>query len=461
MVNKKVIILGAGVSGLTAAAQLSERGFSVMVIEKESQVGGLAASLKYKGGIFDYGPHQLRTPHLQVEELIKNLIGQDLLINQKRAAHRFADRLLNYPLGASDILLNLPWRISLSCFGDFLKVSLRNIFYQPTDNSFEEWVINRFGQKMYQVYFGPYTQKTWGLHPSKLAASCAAQRIAVENLWDVLVKAIFGRLAVSKKHAYLPHSPYQKNFYYPKKGIGQISEKLLEKIQAKGGLVYCHSQVQEIQLTGQKAKEVVFRKDNQLTSLKGDYIISTIPLPELIFSLRPQPSPAILDQAKELNFRALVLVNLIVKKKQVTPYHWIYCPENFLIFSRITEYSNFSPYLAPPGQSLICLEITCDAQDKIWRTSDKEIFNQALQGLERIKLLKPNEIESYFVARTRYAYPTHQKGYEEKVNCLLKFIQDIPNLFTLGRQGLFAYINIDICMKQAMEIAEKIIQKED
>ena len=180
---KNVIVIGAGIAGLSTAYRISELGYNrLILLEASDFVGGLSRSIKHDGYTFDLGAHQIHT---------ENILGKDLLILNKKASHVFLGRYLNYPLGIKDILFCLPLYISAPCFFSFLKQTIKNVFIEKKVDSCESWIISHFGKKMYEIYFGPYTRKVWGKPPSEIDALCAKERIAVEDLMDVLMAAFF------------------------------------------------------------------------------------------------------------------------------------------------------------------------------------------------------------------------------------------------------------------------------
>ncbi len=182
----RVVILGAGVSGLTTGWKRAERGCSGTLLEKNDTVGGLARSSKRNGCSFDYGPHQLYTSFDDVRDDWKELLSDDLLLCTKEARVRFRGKILRYPLSTSDILHNIPLTLSAKCFLEFAG---HNLFGKKREvKSFEDWVVSRFGRTLFDIHFGPYTEKVWGIPPNRLTADAAEKRIAVQNLWDILRK---------------------------------------------------------------------------------------------------------------------------------------------------------------------------------------------------------------------------------------------------------------------------------
>ncbi len=445
------IIVGAGIAGLSAGYRLMELGSKdVMVLEASDEVGGLSRCVKKNDMIFDLGPHQIHTENQIVIEYLNKILQDDLLIEAKKASQWFYGRYLNYPMGLNDLLFGLPFFLSVQCFFDFCFRSLKNFFTKRDMENFETWVISHFGKKMYDVYFGPYTQKVWGKHPTKLSVTCAQERIAVQNMMDVILSAISSNVTKFRNHYHLPHSPYQKKFYYPRQGIGQLSDLMKEYIEQHDGKVLVDENVDRITKDGDTfsihtAKGSVYQADT---------VISTIPINNLRDMLHHEenfPKPE-----EDVEFRSLTFLFLSVAKDSVTDNHWIYFPDKDCVFQRVMELKNFSKYTAPEGHTNVCAEIPCDYQDAIWNMPDDDLYTAVMDGMEKDKYLNRADVDGYWVARERYAYPTYDLDYEQRLSAIKRYIDRFDNLYSIGRQGAFRYINIDEVMLMGFDTAESV-----
>lgn len=448
---EKVIVLGAGVAGLSAAYRLAERGCSRLVLlEALDAVGGLSRSIRHDAYTFDLGAHQIHTENKTVINFLGKILKDDLLVVQKKASHVYLGRYLNYPLGIRDILFSLPLHISVPCFLSFLRQSLKNAFVEKRVDSCESWMISHFGSRMYEIYFKPYTRKVWGKPPSELDALVAKERVAVEDLIDVLLAALSRRIVRYKKHYHLPHSPYQKIFYYPRYGVGQLSDLMAEYIQGRGGTIRLKSSVASLVYDGKTYRATT--TDGSV--YEAEAVVSTIPLTDLKDMLgggRGAEKPR-----ETLEFRSLTFLFLAVAQDRISDNHWIYFPDSDCVFQRVTEPKNFSPSLVPRGHASVCVEIPCDYKDEIWNMDTGELYERVIDAMERKRYLQRGYVQQYWVARERYAYPTNTLSFQVQLKAIRDYISTFPQLYSTGRQGDFSYVNIDDVMLMGFETAERI-----
>lgn len=448
-----VIIIGAGIAGLSAAYKLLEMAYpDVTILEASNCVGGLSRSVIHDDFIYDLGPHQVHTDQEVVIDFLNKLLGNDLIISQKRASQRFFGQYISYPMGLNDILFGLPFSTALTCFLDFCKQSVRNFFVKQNKDNFESWVISHFGKKMYDIYFGPYTEKVWGKHPSQLAASCAQERIAVQNLLDVLLSALSRNVVKFRKHYHLPHSPYQRQFYYPKYGIGQIADTMANYITAKGGQIHLTAKAVDVRKNSKGYTVLI----DERTQLDAHSIISTIPvncLKDILNDRRIGGKPS-----HELRFRSMAFVFIAVKKENLTGYHWIYFPEKDCIYQRVAEFKNFSSAMVPAGYTSVCAEIACDCGDRVWNMEDRDLYEKVILQMETDQYLAKKYVSGYWVYRAKDVYPTFDLAYADKLRVTNNYINKFRNVYSIGRQGTFRYINIDEVMLMAFKTAGKVLR---
>ncbi|MCR4408408.1 MAG: FAD-dependent oxidoreductase [Anaerolineae bacterium] len=452
--SEKVAILGGGLAGLSAAWKLAQAGFEVDVLEALSRVGGLAASFQRGGFIFDYGPHRFHTKNDELLAEVRGLVGDELLGRHRKTTVYFMNRYFDYPLTGSNLLRNLPPSLAVLCFFDFLSTWIRGRIAPKIDDSFESWVVNRFGRRLYDIYFGPYTAKVWGNDPTQLSSSWAAQRVAVVDLWD-LIKHTLG--INTRPPDEFEHSPYLIDFHYPRYGIGCLPQRLAEEIRAHGGRIHLNSRVVTVEHADGRARSVSYLHAGELQNLAADYVVSSIPINILVRSMQPSAPSVVLRAADRLQYRAMVFLYLMLDKPRVTDDHWIYFPAKEDIFNRISEIRNFSEDTVPDGQTSLCVEITCNEGDHLWSTPNHELFEQSVESLVRAGLIRPEEIMGYFVRRMTHAYPTYDLDFEEKLNQLTGFLHNFENVLSIGRQGLFRYFNMDHAMETGFQAAEKIM----
>lgn len=452
--EKPIIILGAGLSGLSAAWKLAEEGYPVEVIEAESRVGGLATTLNLGDDCRgDLGPHRFHTQKDWILREVEELLGTRMELKTRMTRIYFRGKFFNYPPSPKDILLGLNPLISLKAFGDYLLTSLRKRFRVPDDSSFQSYMVNRFGRSLYNIYFGPYTEKMWGMHPSDISADWAIQRIPLMNLWETLVKTIRFAFNLKIENAH-SHSPFLSLFYYPRGGIGTIAERMREKIKGLSGTIHLNSRVVRVKLKGNSVSSVLFvDQRGRGTEIPCQGVISTIPITELVKSLDPPPGEGIREACEKLRFRSVIYLYLILNRKRVGNDHWIYFSDPEFPFSRISEMTNFSSELAPVGKTVLCLEIACWEEDERWNRPGEKPLRESLEALTRVGLVQQEEVVRHLIFRVPYSYPLYTLTYQRNLRLLLDYLGGLPNLITCGRQGLFRYINMDHAIEMGITAA--------
>jgi len=448
----KIVVLGAGPAGLAAACKLARSGWSVEVLEANSYVGGLAHTMRHDDYLFDFGPHRFHTANPAVLSEITGLMGPMPTRICKTQVY-FGGKFYTYPLSAGNLLTSLsPW-LGITCFVDFLATWVKNKVRPAEDSSFKAWVVNRFGKRLYDVYFGPYTAKVWGRDPSRLAASWAAQRVAVVDLWDLVLRLLKIRREDNDFH----HSPFKAEFYYPERGVGAIYERMADEIVRHGGTISLNTRVKQVTCDGDRVECVLVDRSGRLEEVSGDYFVSTVPISPLVRSLRPFAPRDVLDAASQIQFRAMVFLFLKLDRPSVTDDHWIYFPDSKTVFNRISEMRNFSEAAAPAGKTSLCVEISCDVDDEIWNAPEDELYRRSVAGLVESGLIREHEVIGHFFARTRNAYPTYDLRFEANLGKLAYHLASWPNLVVCGRQGLFRYVNQDHAIEMGFCAAEEIL----
>ena len=453
--NDKVVILGGGPTGLSAAWKLIEKGADVEVVEAEPYVGGLSHTIHHDGYLFDFGPHRFHTDNPAILAEVRRLVG-DLPERPRKTRVYFMGKYYNYPLTASNLLSSLPLGLGLACFADFVATSVRNRLRPAADDSFESWVVNRFGRRLYDIYFGPYTAKVWGRDPSQLSASWAAQRVAVVDLWDLILRMLKLRRGYNHFH----HSPYKPDFYYPLQGVGRIYERMAEEIVRNGGTIRLQSSVQQVRTADGLIQGVVVEENGRSLVVNGDFFISTLPVTTLVKALQPSAPSDVRAAADALGYRAMIFLFLEVDKPTISDDHWIYIPQRETIFNRVSEMRNFTPDSAPPGKTSLTVEITCDAGDEIWNLPEQELYDRSIQGLADAGLLRPDQVIGHFFRRSLHAYPTYDLKFEVNLGRLAYHLAGLRNLLVCGRQGLFRYINQDHAIEMGFCAAEELLTQQ-
>jgi len=447
--RKKIVVLGGGPAGLSAAWKLAEAGQDVVVLEKDDDTGGICRTIRRGDYFFDLGGHRFITKDEELSGQIRELMGDELLTTPRKSVIRLRGKYFDYPLEFKNLILNMDKLFLARSLFDYIYAVGTKKLSNKKDISFEDWVTNRFGRTLYDIYFGMYTEKLWGISPKQISADWAAQRISLLNLWDVALRLL-------GKESNRPKT-YALEFAYPKMGIGRICDRMSEEIKKYGGRIILNAAVKKVFLEEEFIKRIVYDNCGKEEELCGDWIVSTIPMNEFIMSIRPQAESQYLEAAGSMKFRAVRFLNLIIDAEEVTNNTWIYIPEKEFCFFRIQEPRNWSRDASPKGKTSLILEIACDFGDDIWNAKDEEIFRRCVKDLKKIKFCDTSRIKDYFTTRTRHAYPIYDLNYKYKIEKSAQLLRGIDNLIPIGRQGLFRYNNMDHSIKMGFLTAEHIL----
>lgn len=449
--RKKVILLGAGISGLCAAWRLAENGFDVEIYEKEPYVGGLAATLKKDNYLLDFGPHPFYTDDAEVLETFKELIGNDLLTFKRDCLLSFNYSYIYYPPRPSDVLFNMGFKTALYSILSYAKSQLNGIFGSREGRTFEEWATKSFGKYLYKIFFGPYTEKFWKIPSDNLAADWADARVAKLNLFKTITSLLLkGKTDERLNQIERDTLP----LYYPAYGCGLLAERIAEKLKKSGGRIFLSSPVIKVDLSNPNKYSIVVNSGKDEKCVYADLLISTIPLKYLVNVIIPFPDKKILIYANSLKSMGLVVLFLVVKKKRVLPVSYVYYFDR--IYHRITEYNKFSEKLSPEDENLLSVEISCYEGDKYWNTTDEELSELCITDLVHDGHIEREQIKEIYVLKSNNAYPVYLVGYHEPLRNVREYFQQFNNLYLLGRNGSFTYIDQDQAMRKGFDIADKI-----
>jgi len=450
---RSVTILGGGLAGLSAAQKFAEQGWAVTVLERESEVGGLASSYVRDGYTFDHGPHRLYSSLEELNDHFKLVLDGNWHYRARLSRIYMQGKFFDYPLKAGNVLTSLPPWLLFKSFWDYSAARLRNMVRPIPDDNFENWVIKRFGRTLYELFFGTYTRKAWGIPCTQISADWASQRISLLSLWDTVKKTLF-------KPRNAPRT-YVSRFLYPKSGgIGKLSAGYRRLIERDGGTVICSADVVRIDTDGPTVTGVAYVKGGQELLARSDLYVSTVPLTLLVPMLGPHATQPVLDAVAQLKHKGIICVYLKLDRPQLTPDHWIYIPEQHIAVHRISEFTNFSEDCAPTGKTMVCAEITSTKGDHYWVMPDAELIRLATSNLVTLGLLKPEEVlDGGFVKRVDYAYPIYDLTYRGHLDTLLAWLRGFENMVSTGRQGLFRYGNMDHSVAMGHAVARRTLDK--
>lgn len=429
-----VVILGAGVAGLTAAWKLSEAGYEVTVVEKMDHIGGLAATFKWKKYELDLGPHKFYTILPGILDVFKNLIGKDLLSHPKTSKIRLFDKYLDYPVKLTDLLKQIGfWRAFR--FGlDYFIAQLSSA--QKPVNS-EKYLRSKYGNYAFKNIFLPLSEKIWG-HPSQLDVSLALTRVPAPTLFQMISGMFFGIKGQQNLSADV--------FYYARHGIGQMSDAMWTRAKKNGAKLLLKTE--PVSIIGNR---ITF---SDKSVLRPDYIISTIHLKHLV-SLVSSP-PKVRHAAAGLKHRPLILIFLAFNKPRLFPQSWIFFPESKYIFSRLSEQKTFSPYMIPNNQTVLIAEIPCEFDSDTWH--QENVISKVLTDLESAEIISTNEKPTGSkIIKIGHCYPLYDLNYKQNLQTILDYLSGIKNFYTIGRPGLFFYDNTDHSLDMGLRLADHII----
>jgi protoporphyrinogen oxidase len=432
-----IVICGTGPAGLTAAYRAAQRGICPLVLEKSCRVGGLARTEVYKGYRFDLGGHRFFTRDERILQLWMEILGPALLRVTRRSRVYYRGRSFEYPLEVLDALANLGLGESLLASLSYLR---SRIFPHPEEKTFEQWIVNRFGRRLYETFFRAYTEKVWGIPCSQIHAEWAAQRIRGLSFAEALKNAVTGgdgpRIL----------------------GPGMMWEKLREKVEALGGTVRVNTPVLQVRHQKRRISSIVAEEDGRSVETPIDHFVTSMALPDLILQLDPPAPPEVVKAACQLSFRAFLLVGLIIDQPRVFEDNWLYIHSPSFKVGRIQNYKNWSPAMVPDSSTTsLGMEYFCNEGDEIWNLPDLALIEMASFELTGLGLVKGSRVIDAVVFRQSKAYPVYTNGYQADVHVIQNYLDTIENLRSVGRNGMHRYNNMDHSMLSAMLAVENIL----
>jgi protoporphyrinogen oxidase len=448
-----VIILGAGPAGLASAHELSANNIRVTILERNSYVGGLAATFEHRGFKFDLGGHRWFTKDEDLNEWFRRLMEGELVMVNRVSRIYHDGKYFDYPVRLKEILSNCHPLLIASIAASFLWAAVRQAAFSPSIVTMEQAYTAQFGATLYRMFFKSYSEKVWGIPCDRLSADWVSQRSRGLSIWGLARDALLGprKDVVS----------LIEQFMYPRDGYGRISERMAEYVVAKGNGIQLGSQVTRVVHHGPADVEVFFRADGQEHSLQGDNVVSTIPLGLLVLMLSPTCDPSIAAAARNLVFRDLITVNVMLRKRQVSLDTWLYIQDREIIFGRMHEPKNWSTAMVPDeAHTSLVLECFCSEGDDVWTMSNEAIANRCIQDLVKLKFIEEHEVKDVHVIRTRDAYPVYDLEYRGKISAVQEYLQKYASLHIVGRGGTFRYNNADHSIEMGLRLAHKLLGKE-
>ena len=409
-----VVIAGAGPGGLTAAYLLTQRGEKPLVLEKDDVVGGISRTVVKDGWRFDLGGHRFFTKVDEVEELWHEILPEDdFMLRPRMSRIYYEGNFYDYPLKAMNALRNLGLWEAILCGFSYLWA---RIHPPPDESNYENWLVKRFGWRLYRTFFKTYTEKVWGVPVSDMPADWAAQR--VKNL--DLRKAVFN--AVLPKRNQKEITTLIEEFQYPKYGPGMMWEVCADKVQGAGGTLEMGARLTGITVEGGRATGVTYTQGETTFTTPASHVISTMPMRELVHTITPPPPLEVVAAADDLHYRDYLTVALIVPESRSFPDNWIYIHATDVEVGRIQNYGSWSPYLVKDGRTCLGLEYFVFEGDAMWNTADDELIALGTKELIELGLAAEGDVQHGYVVRVPKAYPYYDFSYKANVDTIRKWI---------------------------------------
>ncbi|HCU98414.1 MAG TPA: hypothetical protein DGM69_03615 [Chloroflexi bacterium] len=461
MNNKKIVIIGGGISGLTVAWRLQELGFQVEVCEAQDFVGGLAGTIRPENGRYclDFGPHFFITQKQEIVERITSLLDEDVVSFERTAQLYVQGRFLDYPLSAKNVLLNFSINDSIASIVTFAWAQIKSflgIFSSLSKQKvhFGEWASANFGSHLSKIFFEPYTEGFWKIPCENLAPEIlptSTKLNFMKSLRMMFLRKVSGPAqSLTERELVLP-------LRYPIRGYGMIAETMAEKVKEMGGTIYNNARVVKLKSLLDDKYSVVVDKGDRQFELSGDYVISTIPIPNLVDIMSPDVPAVVKECSDKLDYLSLIVLYVVTKKNNLLDTSYVYYLDR--PYHRLAEMEKFCDTLFPKGENMLAVEFSCHRGDNIWKMTEEELLEVALPDLENDRILSRDDVDKLFVVRASHAYPIRFVDFRKNLDTFLDYIDSKENIDVLGRTGEYQYIDSDQCMDRALVLADKISAK--
>mgnify|MGYP001367910496 CR=1 FL=1 len=447
------IIIGAGPAGLTTAYELGKRGMTSTVLEASNQVGGISKTVNYRGYRFDIGGHRFFSKVPLINELWHEILGEEFLLRPRISRIYYNQHFFDYPLKPLNALAGLGPLESVLIGLSYIK---SKFFHIQDEKTFEQWVSNRFGYRLYSIFFKTYTEKVWGIPCHEISADWAAQRIKNLSLKQAVRNALFGAKQGMDGSTL---TSLIEQFHYPRFGPGLMWERCRGLIEGQGSQTIQGVKVERVRHRHGLVDCVQGRgAAGEALEYDGRHFVSTMPLRELVQALDPLPPDDVLKAAQALRYRDYLTVVLVIDRESVFPDNWLYVHSPEVKLGRIQNYKNWSPYMVPDSsRTSLGLEYFLWDTDDMWTWSDERLIELGIRECAQIGLIDPREVKDGTVVRMEKAYPVYDQTYQGSVDTIRRYLETFSNLQTIGRNGLHRYNNQDHSMLTGVYAAGNIL----
>ncbi len=437
---------------MAAAWRLSVLGYRVTVLEKDAAVGGMGKTIRLGRYAVDYGPHTFHireTPESRaIIDAIRPFFGHDPLILTRGTRVLLHGKYYVYPLEMLQVLTGVSPLLSARIIVDYVIATVKSALAPARkEHSFEEWGVRNLGRTLYDLCFGLYSARVWGL-PTSQISSKQAQRVAKLNLKNVILRTLGIRA---------DPATYFTKYMYPRQGISVLYEGMAAEVRKAGNCILLESPAVRLERDGDRIGRVVFTCGGREETIDCDGVISTLPLPMLVSMMTPALPGQVADHAAKLRYRSLKLIYIALKRPLLSDYHWVYLLGPQFRVNRVSEQKNVSREMVPADRTVLCIELSLWRDEPLWRASDEEIYRLALRDIMQMGHgVTEDEVEEYYVADIATAYPVYELEFEDHLIPVLEGVHQVPNLLTLGRHGLFLNNSMDDNVLLGMKVADQI-----
>lgn len=453
--KQKVVILGAGPAGISAAWRLTKLGYPVTVLERDEAVGGMGRTIKVGDYSVDFGPHTFHIRETADSKAILKTItpffGENPLTLVRGTRVLLRGKEYVYPLEIMQVLFGVSPLLSARILFDYTIATIKSLFAPAKkEDSFEDWGVTNLGRTLYDLCFGKYSAKVWGL-PTSQISSKQAQRVAKLNLKNIILRTL-GIKA--------DPTTYFTKYFYPRQGISQLYEGMATEVRAAGNTVLLNRPAVRLEREGDTVRRVIYQTASGEQAIDCDIVLSTLPLPVAVNMVSPALPQSVRDHAAKLRYRSLKLIYIALKRSQLTDYHWVYLLDEQFRVNRMSEQKNVSPDMVPKDRTILCIELSLWKDEEMWRWSDEDVYKLALGDLMKMGYgVTESEVDDYYVTDIPTAYPVYELNFEDHLIPVLEGVHEMRNVMTLGRHGLFLNNSMDDNVGLGFQVADHIDQK--
>lgn len=447
--------MGGGVSGLSFAKKISEQGCSVLILEKEKEIGGLSRTIHHNGFRLDFCAHRFHTKNSPLLTEILSLPGLKMPKYLKKSRIYMFNKYLRYPFELQNLLRAMPLHLSFLSALSFAANLIRKRLRNKEIRSYKDWFVHFYGKRLYLTMCEPYTSKIWKTDPARISADWADQKFQAESTRK-LIKRVIKKLLTLNFSSYSLEdetlAPDGGEFFHPPKGIQQIPDAFARAAKNNGAEILSCVELTSI---SRKAKTVSFKHDNTVRIVSYDKIVSTIPL-HTFYQLQDLKDSPTEQSLSKLKYMDIIFVYVFLNRDSLSNDHWLYFPDSHIIFNRAVEFKNWSPQMCPADMTAICFDITTFEPGEFSDASDEMLAQRVIDDALKVNYLPKEDIDSYLVVRIKDAYPFYDLDYKDNLKCVVNFLED-QDTFLLGRTGIFRYNNSDNSIEMGFELANNFI----